>query len=132
MLTVLVLLLYSCNKTNDDLKDKEGILKGTIGMYVGNCMPVNHCEPVPVSTTVAITSPAEDFDVNLLIDSVISGTNGSYEINLPAGTYSLFLRDTAGFVCESWSCPDECYCNLLTIQSDSVTTFNANLDHAVW
>lgn len=133
LLALFVFLLYSCDKTNDDPSDQDhGTLKGIIGMYVGNCMPVNHCEPVPISTTVAITTPAEYFDINLLVDSVIANSDGSYEISLLAGEYSLFLRDTTGFVCENWSCPNDCYCNYFTIQNDSITTVNANLDHAIW
>lgn len=129
--------MNACENGDKQFSDNEkgiskGIVKGTIGIYMGNCMPVVVCEPTPVSTTVAVTEPSANFNINLLIDSVMSGTDGSYEFQLPKGNYSLFLRDTNGFVCESWSCPEECYCTFFSVKSDSTTEINVNIDHAYW
>lgn len=113
-----------------------GTLKGTIGIYEGNCMPgpgVPPCVPSPLSTTVFITEPSEDFSFGLLVDSTISDEEGNYQLNLQEGYYSIFLRDTASIVCELWSCPyGDCFCNPFRITNDSVTIMDVNIDHAVW
>jgi hypothetical protein len=128
----LFLSFTACNKDQNDSSDKNGVLKGTIGLYEGNCMPGINCEPAPISTTVAITRPSEDFNINLLVGSVITSEYGTFEIKLPEGNYSIFLRDGNKFICDSWSCPDDCYCSLITIKNDSITTITANIDHAAW
>jgi len=132
LLVAILLSFMSCEKDKNDLIDKNGVLKGTIGLYEGNCMPVATCQPSPISTTVAITNPSEDFNIDLLVDSVITSDNGTFEISLPVGNYSLFLRDGNEFICDSWTCPDDCYCTLITIKSDSITVVKANIDHASW
>ena len=115
--------------------ENHGELKGVIGMYEGNCMPgpgVPPCEPKPISTTIYITQPHQEFQWDLLVDSARSKNDGTYTIQLPEGTYSLFLRDENSFVCDVIECPDECYCHPFEIKADSITVINANLDHATW
>lgn len=96
------------------------------------CLWSSPCQPTPISTTVAITIPSENFDIDLLVGSVETSENGTFEISLPEGNYSIFLRDGGEFICDSWTCPDDCYCTLVTIKNDSTTTVNANIDHATW
>ncbi|MGD2035076.1 MAG: hypothetical protein PVF73_08475, partial [Bacteroidales bacterium] len=124
----------SCEK-DETTENDYGTLKGSIGLYEGNRMPgagVTPCQPSPVSTTVAITIPSENFDPHLLIDSVITSDNGTFEANLPEGSYSLFLRDGNDFICDSRTCPSDCFCTYFKITRDSVTTVSANIDHAAW
>jgi hypothetical protein len=128
----LILNFIACEKEKNDSIDKNGVLKGTIGIYQGNCMPIAICQPSPISTTVAITKPSEDFNIDLLVDSVITSENGTFEIKLPEGNYSIFLRDGNEFICDNWTCPDNCYCTLVTIKNDSTTIVTANIDHASW
>ena len=90
------------------------------------------CEPRPISSTVLITKLSQDFQMNLLVDSVQSDSNGNYTISLKAGTYSLFLRDGDSVVCDLIQCPDQCYCQPFKITEDSTTVVDANLDHATW
>ncbi len=112
-----------------------GTLKGIIGIYEGNCMPgpgIPPCEPRPISTTVYITQLSQNFEMKLMMDSVVSGTNGLYTIDLAPGTYSLFLKDENSVVCDYIECPEQCYCQPFEIKSDSITVIDANLDHATW
>lgn len=112
-----------------------GLLTGTTGIYEGNCMPgpgIPPCEPRPISTTIFITQLNEDFDWDLLVDSVRSNTDGTYSVELRAGSYSLFLRDDNSFVCDLIQCPDKCLCHPFKITADSTTVIDANLDHATW
>ncbi|MCG8700014.1 MAG: hypothetical protein MI922_18305 [Bacteroidales bacterium] len=131
ILTVLVISFVSCEK-DDGVEIKNGVLKGSIGLYEGNCMPINTCTPSPISTEVAITKPSEHFDKDLLVKTVISSEKGAFEVNLPEGNYSIFLKDGDEYVCDSWTCPGECYCTFITVKQDSVTNVTANIDHAAW
>jgi hypothetical protein len=137
MKTIIYLLsisifIVACEPSDSNIDGSFGRLKGTIGKFEGNCMPVIVCEPAPLSTTIAITIPSEYFSTEALIDSIISDSEGNYEILLPPGNYSLFLRDTSGFVCDTWSCNSDCYCTYFKVKADSITIVNANIDHAVW
>lgn len=130
----LSLLFISCFDNNEERI--TGNLQGTIGIYEGNCMPspgMPACVPSPLSTMVLITKPSEYFNQNLVVDSVSSGTNGKYSVNLPEGKYSLFLRDGKEVVCDSWTqAGQNMFCTPFEIKKDSVTIMNANIDHAAW
>ncbi|MEP1033824.1 hypothetical protein [Ekhidna sp.] len=128
-----ILLLSSC--VAQQVNEATGILKGSIGVYEGNCMPgpgVKPCEPRPISTTLLITTLAKEFNVDLLIERLSSDDEGKYEIRLPAGNYSFFLMDESQVVCTLIQCPDTCICQPFTIVADSTTVVDANLDHATW
>ena len=133
---VITMNLLSCANDNKETIDyKKGTLKGTIGLYEGDCTyreGILPCQPSPILATVAITRPSYNFDMNLLVDSIVTSGYGKFEINLPTGTYSLFIRDGANFICDYWTCPSVCYCTPFKIKSDSVTIINANIDHASW
>lgn len=90
------------------------------------------CEPSPISTTVYVTERSENFSMELLKDSVVSAKNGKYQISLPAGDYSLFLRDGNEIVCRSIRCDGPCLCMPFTITADSTTVLDPNLDRASW
>lgn len=128
--------LLSCEQDNKESSDfNKGTLKGFIGLYEGNCMPspgVPPCQPSPISTTIAITRPSENYKVNLLLYSATTLDDGTFEISLPEGSYSLFIQDESEFICSEWNCPSECYCSFIQIRSDSTTTLNAYIDHASW
>ncbi|MEQ9405113.1 MAG: hypothetical protein RIM99_16095 [Cyclobacteriaceae bacterium] len=112
-----------------------GSMAGTTGVFEGNCMPspgVAPCKPRPVSTTVFITRKAKEFEWSLLIDSVVSDSNGLYNIRIFEGNYSLFLRDGNKIICTGYQCDPECHCSPVTIFADSVSLINLNLDHANW
>jgi len=132
-LIILVLIVSSC--TAQQLPLGLGTLIGTIGIFEGNCMPspgVAPCHPSPISTTVYITSPSENFKVELLKDSVVTNELGKFSINLPVGDYSLFLKDGKDVVCSEMRCNTGCLCSPLEIVRDSTTRISTNLDHASW
>lgn len=113
----------------------SGILKGTIGVYEGNCMPgpgVKPCEPRPISNYILITSITENYDKELLVKRIKSDEEGLYEVSLPEGDYSLFLEDGDKVVCTLIQCPSTCICHPFKIVVDSTTVIDANLDHATW
>ncbi len=111
LFALFLICLSACEGEDKHITDNKGTVKGSIGLYQGNCMPVIVCEPSPISTTEA---------------------DGTFELSLPPGNYSLFLRDTNGFVCDWWGCPEDCYCTYFTVKEDSTTIINANIDHASW
>jgi len=126
-------LVVSC--ASQKVNSPSGVLQGTIGIYEGNCMPgpgVKPCEPRPISTKIYITELSEEYEEVKLVASTISNADGEYSINLPSGTYSLFLGDGNQIICDFVQCPDKCYCQPFTISPDSVTIVDANIDHASW
>lgn len=131
LISVILILLFAAKKANINY----GTLEGNIGIFEGNCMPspgVPPCKPSPLSTTIFITKPAELFLPELVIDSIFSDVDGCFNIRLPVGNYSLFLRDGDKIVCDLISCNTLCICKPFTIFTDSVTVVNANLDYASW
>jgi hypothetical protein len=134
ILTCLVLLVVlSCAAQKSS--QGTGTIQGTIGEYVGNCMPgpdVPPCVPRPIATTVFFTLPAEIFDKSRVVGQVDSKPDGSFSIKLKPGTYSLFLQDGSDIVCDVMECPDVCYCHLVKVEQGKVTEVRANLDHANW
>lgn len=127
------LLVTACAAQTNQVS--PGTIQGAVGLFEGNCMPspgVPPCEPSPITTTVFITEPSEIFDIRKLKDSVITNDKGFYKLALPAGSYSLFLRDGIDIVCAGLQCDGVCTCTPFQITSDSTTHLNANLDHASW
>lgn len=90
------------------------------------------CKPNPLSTTVYITEPAQEFNIEFLLDSVVSAEDGSYQLEITAGSYSLFLRNKDEVVCTIIECPKLCYCSPFKVSADSTTVLNVNLDNATW
>jgi hypothetical protein len=132
-LLIIVSMLLFCSVKNFNIE--QGIIAGQVGIYEGNCMPspgVPPCKPSPISTTIFITQPSKTFHLNLLEDSVVSDANGHFNLILPIGNYSLFLRDGSIVVCDKMSCNTTCICSPFSIYTDSTTVLNPNLDHASW
>ena len=114
-----------------------GKLTGKIGLYSGNMMPSpGHKSPgpSPLSTTVYITEPSFDYDEKKLIDSTVSDKNGFYEIDLPPGKYSLFMKNGDEYHCDSWRNEGSSgtFCTPFIIEAGKTTTVNANVDNAAW
>lgn len=128
-----LLILSSC--VAQQVSETKGTLKGTVGIYEGNCMPGpgrKPCEPRPISTQILITSLAEEYNETMLIARLESDEDGKYEAQLPSGNYSLFLVDGDKAVCTLIQCPTSCFCHPFKIVADSTTVIDANLDHAMW
>lgn len=127
--------LILCSCVAQTSKSKLGTLQGSIGMFEGNCMPspgVDPCEAVPISTVIYISEPSENFQSNLVKDSIKTNKNGEFNLNLAPGKYSLFIKDGTEIICDQYMCDDECFCTLFEIVADSTTTISANIDHASW
>ena len=130
---LLGLFLLSCVAKSQ--LSQFGTLKGSIGIYEGNCMPspgVAPCKPNPISTTIYITTPSKEYQPQLLSDSLITDRNGEFILKLAAGSYSLFIKDGNEIICDGFKCEKECICTPFEILEDSVTIINANIDHASW
>jgi hypothetical protein len=79
-------------------------LHGTVTLASGNCMPgpdINSCANTKVSRTIYIRGPATIANMDgtylktktNLVAQATSDANGYYEVNLPAGVYSVFVED---------------------------------------
>ena len=133
LIFLLLALSISCAAQKNNIS--TGTLKGTVGLFEGNCMPapgVPPCEPSPIAAIIYITQLSEKFQEKLLVDSVASASDGSYTVQLSPGKYSLFVKDGDQVICTITQCPDRCYCNPFEIVADAVTVVDANLDHATW
>lgn len=115
---------------------------GKISMHTGNCMPTtaggdNSCEMSKVETTVFVREPVsrEAMDEqylaadSTLIKETRSDEDGWYEVELPPGTYSVFVADEGREYCnrsdgQGRMCP-------VTV-GDEPTRHNINIDHATW
>ena len=121
---------------SDDLQQDVGTLRGVTGIVDGNCMPgpgAPPCEPVPTSMMVLITLSGKSFEMNTLQDSVKSGPDGQFDIKLPVGSYSLFVRFEDEILCGGpMECTPDCVCLPVTISADSVTTVGISVDQAAW
>lgn len=114
---------------------ENGMLKGTIGVFEGNCMPgpgQPPCKPKPIATTVFISKPSKSFQIENLVDSVVSREDGSFSILLREGTYSIFLRDGNNIVCTGLECPSECICSPVQILTNQELIKDLNIDRASW
>lgn len=130
---LLGLFLFSC--AGQKRNSQFGSVQGKVGIFEGNCMPSRGaapCQATPTSTTVFITSPSENFQMELLKDSVITNSKGEFILKLKTGYYSLFIRDGDEIICDGFNCEKECYCTPFQIFSDSTISVNANIDHAAW
>ena len=133
LLFTLILTLTSCQSQR--ITEKKGKLEGVTGVFEGNCMPspgVPPCKPRPISTTLYFTSPSREFSMALLRDSVVSDEAGKYQVWLPSGRYSLFMKDEDDVVCIEERCDPDCVCLPFEIRPDSTTILNPNLNHATW
>lgn len=133
LIVIVSLFWQSCAAQKVDVP--MGKIEGTVGLLEGNCMPgpdQTPCEPTPLSTTIYITQPSELFDQNLLIDSVVSNVDGVYLIELPPGNYSVFVRDKGEVQCPYLTCPADCYCTYISLESNAIIKLDLTIDHALW
>jgi hypothetical protein len=130
ILVLLIISFVSCKQEKVEIFPEihTGILKGHTGIFMGNFPG----PPTPISITVAVTKHSEFFQMTLLVDSTVSAEDGSFEMELPVGTYNLFLKDNNVFVCSGWLYNGGHKCEPFKIGADSVTNINPFLDHADW
>ena len=105
--------------------NSEGILKGSIGLLEGDCMPQKDqppCKPKPIEATVLVTKPSEKFIQSNLVDSVRSDIQGNFELKLKPGEYSAFVKYKDEINCTGLICNPSCVCSPISIRKDSITT----------
>lgn len=77
-------------------------LEGKVSLVTGNCMPTiggnNSCKNTFVSRNIFI----RDSVSKNLVKKVIADNNGFYQVNLPLGTYSIFVEDNKKEYCNSF------------------------------
>ncbi|MEM9338478.1 MAG: hypothetical protein AAGA66_07095 [Bacteroidota bacterium] len=131
--TLTIFILISCALQGN--QSDMGMIEGKIGILEGNCMPgpgIEPCKPRPIATTVYATKLSRQFDIKLVVDSTESKQDGTYQLSLPEGRYSLFIKDEERAPCDRLECNPDCYCLPFKITADSTTTVSANLNHAAW
>ena len=113
----------------------QGALQGEVGLLEGNCMPAPNappCKPRAVEAMVYISQPSENFVEAKLVDSVMSGADGTFEIALQAGDYSVFTKYESEVSCAVFRCTPECVCNPVQISADSTTMLSIKINKASW
>ena len=129
-------------------------LYGTITLITGNCMPSmvdvdrqgniivspgpNPCRLTVIDREIYIMEPIEGSHrwggPYLPVDSSAvkstKSTNGIYEVELPAGTYSVFVEDNGKKYCNRSGMKGEA-CQI-TIRDGQRWEYNIEIDHAVY
>ena len=116
---------------------KQGIY-GKVILYSGNCMPgANSCKSSYVSRKIYIRESVAEKAMEItylkektkLVKQVRSNFSGNYQVELPPGTYSVFVEDGGRE-----------YCNLFNGQGvacqvtvlSGIVEYNIKIDHAGW
>lgn len=131
LLAVLGLLSSSAHL----LQQRQGILKGKVGLVEGHCMPSKNsdgCKPKPVSAWLYLMSPSEKFDLSKLVDSVFSNEEGAFQLALAPDKYSVFTKYQSEISCERYDCTPQCICMPVVIVADSVSDINITINKASW
>lgn len=95
---------------------KKSVVLGRVSLKEGNCMPpivYPICNISSISTQVAAFTKVKQTDMNEFsyratttpVKTVLSTANGTYELKLPPGEYSVFARDpkTGNYYCNSFN-----------------------------
>jgi hypothetical protein len=96
------------------------------------------CRYEGANTTVFVTAISSDFQQKNLVKSAGTIEGGFFEIELPAGNYSLFVQDGNKMLCDrtrSWPPNDKTgrlVCMPFSVEEGKVTEVNATIDNAVW
>lgn len=128
---LLPLLLFAFEKKVQD----KGEVKGVIGLIDGDCFPGPNnppCKSKPISGTLIITEPRQEYDQSKVIDSLVIADDGKYRLFVKAGKYSLFIRYDNEIYCSGFICEPDCYCSLVTIYADSSIIANLNINQGNW
>ena len=109
-------------------------IRGSVTLISGDCMPgepskTHPCTRTNISRAVYIREPATSANRSTakLVKQITSGANGYYEVELPAGTYSIFVEDEGREYCNFFGGLGEA-CQI-TI-TDKVAEFDINIDKA--
>ena len=142
------LVIYSYSTTKEQTPTINQGIYGKVTLYTGNCMPIacsgldcffskSSCKTSSVSRTIYIREPVtiEAMEImylknkTTLVKTIESSNNGFYQIELPPGTYSIFVEDESKEYCTGFGGQGE-VCQI-TIGNE-VREYNIIIDHAVW
>ena len=130
------LYFYLTNKTPAP-EINQG-LYGKVTLNSGNCMPgAGGCKTSSVSRKIYIREPVIIKAIEItylkektdLVKQIKSSGNGNYQVELPPGTYSVFIEDYSKEYCNSFGGQGE-VCQVTV--GDGMVEYNINIDHAVW
>jgi hypothetical protein len=120
-------------------------VKGTVLWLEGNFMPgpgttsgltepvsreVRFYEPVTAADIVVATGRSSTLyeTINgVLVASVTSAQDGSFEVGLPPGTYSVFVEDEGDWFCNAASAAGECP---VTVTAGAFANYVIRIDYA--
>tara|TARA_Y100000310_G_C20274115_1_gene619411 strand:- start:145 stop:597 length:453 start_codon:yes stop_codon:yes gene_type:complete len=137
-LIIIALGVYFYSTTKEQAPSINQGAYGKVVLYSGNCMPgAGGCKTSYVSRTIYIREPAtmEAMEITYLenkttlIKTIESNNNGFYQVELPPGTYSIFVEDEGKEYCNSFGGRGE-VCQI-TIET-GIKEYNIRIDHAAW
>lgn len=110
-------------------KEGTNTLEGKVSLVTGNCMPTigvnNNCKHSFVSRNIYIRESASGD----LIKKVESDANGFYQVNLPLGTYSVFVEDGKKEYCNSFDGQGNA-CQVVI--KTGINNYDIEINKAVW
>jgi len=137
-LIVIVLGIYFFSTTKEQTPTINQGVYGKVVLYSGNCMPgAGGCKTSSVSRSIYIREPVsmENMkstylkDKTTLVKTIESNNNGFYQVELPPGTYSVFVEDEGKEYCNHFGGLGE-VCQI-TIET-GIKEYNIRIDHAAW
>jgi hypothetical protein len=138
----------NANKTVNNNASMIKALSGKVTLKSGNCMPIGYeqgsaestCKSEGVSRKIYIRQPVnvKDMDYtylkaginNIVIKTITSSGNGTYETQLPMGEYSVFVEDEGKEFCNYLD--GNGFACLVKITDNQGTEFNINIDKAAY
>ncbi len=148
-----VLFCLACNKGTQPSREKyppdnhelvtitQGIW-GNVWFWEGNFQPFGWGNITPVQRTIYFYQLTRYDSVepatgtwyvrvhSLVVDSAISGTNGFYQITMPPGEYSVFVREDTLYYANWFTIRDSTWYILpVPVWKDSVTKFQIDLTY---
>lgn len=125
------------------------MLFGAVGIREGNCLPgpvperreerPNPCRTRPAATRVAAFPPVSQTGAGDLAHPAVgtpvaatrSGADGSYELTLPAGRYSVLADDDGRPYCNSFTSEGTAsLACVVEVQAGRRTQFDVTINHA--
>lgn len=104
-------------------------LQGKVSLITGNCMPTigsnNNCKHTFISRNIFIRDPIS----KNLIKKITSDNNGFYQVDLPLGTYSIFVEDNKKEYCNSFDGQGNA-CQVVI--KPEINYYDIKINQAVW
>lgn len=140
LLVLVIYLFFSAKKIDFKLEDIRPTptivsttitytLQGNVSLITGNCMPTignnNNCKHTFISRDIFIRDPIS----KNLIKKITSDKNGFYQVDLPLGTYSIFVEDNKKEYCNSFDGQGNA-CQVVI--RPEINYYDIKINQAVW